>query len=83
MDVLTCPTLKLLTTPGTFKHVLCIYDYIVRSAFDVTSFFITIGLVENLSSVRIEKSFWVGVTCLTTCRLNKQEERDVIQQFSP
>ena len=23
------------------------------------------------------------VTCLTTCRLNKQEERDVIHQLSP
>src|SRR6218665_1424194 len=27
-DVLTSPSSKLLTTPGTFKHVLCIYDYI-------------------------------------------------------
>jgi len=26
-DMLTRPSLKLFTTPGTFKHVLCIYDY--------------------------------------------------------
>jgi len=37
-DVLTRPSLKLFTTPGTFKHILCIYDYIVISAFDVTLF---------------------------------------------
>jgi len=47
-DVLTHRSLKLRTTPATFKHVLCIYDYNVISAFDVTLFFITIGLVENL-----------------------------------
>src|SRR6218665_1055947 len=49
-DVLTCPSLKLFTTPGTFKHVLCIYNYIVISAFDITLLFVTIGLVENLVS---------------------------------
>jgi len=47
-DVLTRPSLKLFITPGTFKDVLCIYDYIVISAFDLTLFFIIIGLVENL-----------------------------------
>ena len=39
--MLTRRSLKLLTTPATFKHVLCIYDYIVISAFDVTLYFIT------------------------------------------
>ena|SRR6218665_1740151 len=45
-DVLTRRSLKLLTTPATFKHVLCMYDYIVISAFDVTLFVATIGLVQ-------------------------------------
>ena len=34
-NVLTLRSLKLLTTPGTFKHVV----YIAISAFDVTLFF--------------------------------------------
>src|SRR6218665_102662 len=34
----TC-SLKLLTTPVTFKHGLCIYGCIVISAFDITLFF--------------------------------------------
>ena len=28
-------------------------------------------------------SAMIGVTCLTTCRLNKQKDRDAIHQFSP
>ena len=43
-DVLTRTSLKLFTVPGTFIHVQCVYDYIVIPAFDVTLFFITIGL---------------------------------------
>jgi len=48
--------------PATFKYVLCIYDYIAISAFDVTLFFVTIGLVENLKSVCIENFSW-GIAC--------------------